>query len=216
MAASLQLASAPYQRRRQAPDHSGHPCARSGETSHLARRGPSGRLAGRHGRQRPLDAVAVDPVRADLRMSRDDRRQIAPAQRARELAGLRARDPAEPVRVLAALAGNDVLTAAQEQDGLRIRIVEVDPHRRAGDRDPPIDLQLGVALEPRPPVAVAALRPKGAVARAPILEPPVDDHLDRRVIRESVAQRPTRVLPVSRDHDQYRARTVLHGLTLLA
>ena len=34
-------------------------------------------------------------------------------------------------------------------------------------------------------------------------------------LRERVAQRPTRILSTSRDHDQDRAPTVVHGLTLL-
>src|SRR2546430_16040073 len=61
-------------------------------------------------------------------------------------AELRTRYPTEPVRVLTSLAGDDVLAAAQEQNGLRIRIVEVDLRRRARNRDPAVDLQLGVEI----------------------------------------------------------------------
>src|SRR5207244_12491887 len=108
------------------------------------------------------------------------------------------------------LAGNDVLAAAPEQVRLRVGIVEVDLGRGARHRDPPVDLQLSVGVGPDAAIALAPLGAMRAVRRPPILEASVDDHLDRRVIREGVAQRPTRVLPGSRDHDQYRALTVLH------
>src|SRR4029450_2875904 len=109
------------------------------------------------------------------------------------------------------LAPPDVLAAATEQDRLRVGIVEVDPGRRARHRDPSIDLQLGVGIGTNASIALASLW-SGRPAPGPaLLEPTIDDHLDSRVVSEGVAQRPTRVLTVSRDHDQYRALTVLHA-----
>src|SRR5262249_60485922 len=148
-------------------------------------------------------------------VGREAGRELAAAERTRKHAGLRGRDPAEGVGVLTSRAGHDVLAATQEEDGLRIRIVEVDRLGRAGHRDPAVDLQLGVALEPYPTVTAAPVGTVGAVPGAPILEPPVDDHFDRRVIREGVPQRPTHIMSATRHRDQYRALTVLHGLALL-
>ncbi|MBI2161732.1 MAG: hypothetical protein HYU25_15390 [Candidatus Rokubacteria bacterium] len=143
-------------------------------------------------------------------MGDDDLRQIAPAQRAREHAGARIRDPTEPVGVLTSLTGDDVLAAAEKQDRLGVRVAKVDVPLGAGDSDPSIDPELCIRVGAESPIPTPSLWLVGAGSDSPVREPAVDDHLDRRIFLKRAAQRPTRVKSCSRDDNEKRALTVLH------
>jgi len=64
-------------------------------------------------------------------MGDDERRQVVLANRATEHSMIHTWDPAEPIRVLTRLTGDDVLAAAEKQDRLGIGIEKVDAPRGA-------------------------------------------------------------------------------------
>src|SRR4030095_7390372 len=101
------------------------------------------RLADRDVALRPLRARGTTgPVHAGLHGGRDHRGQIAAAPRARKPRGIRARDPADPVRVLALLTGHGMLATAEEQDRLPREVPKIDLAGGAGHRDPSLAAQL--------------------------------------------------------------------------
>src|SRR5262245_24242651 len=62
-----------------------------------------------------------------------------------------------------------------------------------------------------PPLALPAIRSVRAGSNSPVVEAAVDDDLHGRIFPEDLKQRSTRVLAVSRDHDEERAFAVFHA-----
>jgi hypothetical protein len=81
-----------------------------------------------------------------------------------------------------------VLAAAEEQDRFRVRVSKIDLARGAWYRDPSIDPEIRVCLEPRPSVGVTPLWSVCAGLRASLGDAAVDDHLYRRIFSEHLVQ----------------------------
>src|SRR6266508_4693888 len=164
------------------------PAQPAGAGSRAAVKAPGDYLEGRRpGRQVPRRET-VRPVMAGLGMSGGHRRQVVPAARARQGPTIPARDPAEPVSVLALLARDHVLLAAEEQDGAVVGIEKIDLPGGARHRNPFSRRQLRLCVGRAPPVSAAPLVAVRVGAISSVAKATIEDHLHLRVGAERMAQ----------------------------
>src|SRR6266508_3584947 len=164
------------------------PAQPAGAGSRAAVKAPGDYLEGRRpGRQVPRRET-VRPVMAGLGMSGGHRRQVVPAARARQGPTIPARDPAKPVGVLALLAWDHVLLAAEEQDGAVVGIEKIDQPGGARRHNPSSRRQLRVCFGRAPPVSIASLIVVRAGVMSSVTGATVEDHTHRRVVAERLAQ----------------------------
>src|SRR5256886_3112775 len=117
-------------------------------------------------------------------------------------------DPAEAIRVLTCLAGDEMLAATEKQDRLDIWVEKIDLPRGTGDCDPSTGLQLSFSVGAEPPICTASLGLVGVGPGSSVGGPAIETHLHLRVVAKRLAQRPVQVHSASRHDDEEG----MHGL----